>query len=852
MTTEQHDPIGSSLSGGRYEVTAKLGEGGMGAVYRAKDHNLSADVVIKLPHRSMVTDAEFSRRFRDEVRSLVRLSHPHIVKVTDVGDWTGVPFAVLQFLPGGSLEDRQSAWRGPAALAALGSWLGPVGGALDYVHSQGMVHRDVKPGNILFDSQGHAFLGDFGVVKVLAAAVDGRSAQTAMTGTGMVLGTPHYMAPELIMGDPFDGRVDQYALAVTAYELLCGRRPFEHDVVTRVLMMQTRDTPPSPAALCPGMSARLEEVLLRSLAKDPKDRYASCAAFAAAVVEATGSGRGAQAGRARLKCGSCGQTLTVSVEALAKLSRSGRTEPCPRCKSPLDLTAGTAVVLPPSPSGEMARGDTAVLEVGGGTGELKTQQAARGTPSSGSETVVIGGLRSSNATVPDRESFTLKINAEPQPAPMAMATAANATTATKPPWVPIGLAAAAVALIGGLAVFWATASRNPAVQESPALGGSVASTGAAELEPPRLKSRLLVARNDGPSASRRPKVVREPFDPQPDPTPTPSPSTESRANRFSRTAGQGAAPGLSLLTGSSSGNSTAAEKADSLGLGISGRTSSRAVGKTPGDLTRTGSDRTPPAHEAPAASAEQEPVPDDEKPSLRNVPLAKLLASPESYGGRLVTLEQVYCIGKAPWRMPDGSLRVELVESKMEIKATNAKILLGTRRFVLRLDSRLADRLISLGKMIGYSDRPPTTPNWIMQPSNLTVKVDDLASPGQEAPAKIVRLEMFEGFDNQIRGTAKKIYVVRFRTQTLTAAGATSDFGNPDEWKKVPKLGSAYNDFQSVFSSIQKRKSQMKWDQVNAQMNQMIAAGMRQSAAEQSAIQSRARQLSTTPANFIP
>ncbi len=218
MTTTPDNPVGTSLSGGRYVLTAKLGEGGMGVVYRAKDRNIDADVVIKLPHRAMVADAQISRRFREEWRALVRLSHPHIVKVTDVGEWDGIPFVVLQYLAGGSLEDRMAAWRGPIALATLGSWLGPIGAALDYVHSQKLVHRDVKPANILFDGQGHPFLGDFGVVKVLAAAADDRTGAASMTGAGMVLGTPYYMAPELIMGDPFDGRVDQYALVVTLYE----------------------------------------------------------------------------------------------------------------------------------------------------------------------------------------------------------------------------------------------------------------------------------------------------------------------------------------------------------------------------------------------------------------------------------------------------------------------------------------------------------------------------------------------------------------------------------------------------------------------------------------------------------
>src|SRR4029077_14850122 len=143
----------------------------------------------------------------------------HIVKVSDVGEWEGTPFAVMQFLPGGSLEDRRPIGPGghpfPCEPSEVLRWLAEVAEALDYVHAQGYVHRDVKPGNILFDANGHAFLSDFGVAKVLASAADTRASHTAMTGAGMVLGTPEYMAPELIMGEPFDGRVDQYALAVT-------------------------------------------------------------------------------------------------------------------------------------------------------------------------------------------------------------------------------------------------------------------------------------------------------------------------------------------------------------------------------------------------------------------------------------------------------------------------------------------------------------------------------------------------------------------------------------------------------------------------------------------------------------
>src|SRR4051794_20444381 len=375
----------------------------MGTVYRAWDSNLGTDVVIKLPHPAMAADPTFSRRFREEVRSLVRLSHPHIVKVTDVGDWDGVPFAVLQYLSGGSLESRQPIWRGPAALAVVGSWLGTVAAAIDYVHSQKLVHRDVKPANILFDAHGHAYLGDFGVVKVLAAAADDvASPRAAVTGTGVVLGTPYYMAPELIMGDHFDGRVDQYALAITAYELLCGRRPFEHEVTTRILMMHAQDPPPSPSSLSPWIPPQLEQALLKGLAKDPAGRFASCAAFAAAVVEASAHVEGGQAGRVPIRCGTCGQTMSVSTEAFVKLSRPGRTSPCPKCKGPLDLAAGTATVVLPDrpPSGERTHAAVPALGSLDRTVTMAASKPGAATPSPGASNVPMGGGRAATVAEP--------------------------------------------------------------------------------------------------------------------------------------------------------------------------------------------------------------------------------------------------------------------------------------------------------------------------------------------------------------------------------------------------------------------------------------------------------------------
>ena len=260
VTIGSHDWEGLTLAGGRYRITAKLGEGGMGFVYRALDQNIDADVVIKVPRQAMMDDPEFAGRFTREIRSLVKLSHPHIVKVTDVGTCEGTPFAVMQYLPGGSLEDQRPAGPDGQVLPCdprnVSRWLIAVAEALDYIHGQGYVHRDVKPGNILFDALGHAFLSDFGVAKVLASSDRTRAAsQTAMTGAGMVLGTPEYMAPELIMGEPFDGRVDQYALAITVYEMLCGRRPFEDETKTKVLVLHTSKAPPPLTRVVPG-SAR--------------------------------------------------------------------------------------------------------------------------------------------------------------------------------------------------------------------------------------------------------------------------------------------------------------------------------------------------------------------------------------------------------------------------------------------------------------------------------------------------------------------------------------------------------------------------------------------------------------------
>jgi serine/threonine protein kinase len=367
MTITSQEWSGLTLAGGRYRVIAKLGEGGMGFVYRALDQNIDADVVIKVPRQAMMDDPEFAGRFTREIRSLVKLSHPHIVKVTDVGNYEGIPFAVMQYLAGGSLEDQRPVGPGGQVLPCdprnICRWLIAVAEALDYIHTQGYVHRDVKPGNILFDTHGHAFLSDFGVAKVLASAKNPAPSQTAMTGAGMVLGTPEYMAPELIMGDQFDGRVDQYALAITVYELLCGRRPFEDETKTKVLVLHTSQTPSPLTAWCKTLPVRLSQAVLKGLAKDPSQRYADCAALAKAVAAAAENAV-VQDERIRLKCPSCGKTGSIPVSDLARLKAGGGRATCLACRSPIDI--GSAIQVAPGPT---AGGTMKFALAPGGSGE---------------------------------------------------------------------------------------------------------------------------------------------------------------------------------------------------------------------------------------------------------------------------------------------------------------------------------------------------------------------------------------------------------------------------------------------------------------------------------------------------
>lgn len=272
------DLTGQTLLG-VFRVDRLLAKGGMGSLYLAEDTNLGRAVVVKVPHPRFLGEPGFRARFRREVDELVRLEHPHVVRILARGEWEEIPFFVLQYLGGGTLEERvreAPAKRLPAEEVL--PLLTAMGETLDFVHSRGTVHRDVKPANVLFDESGHVFLSDFGVAKVLEA--DG-----GITGTGIGIGSPLFMAPEQARGRDVGPAADQYSLAATFHYALTGEPPFGGDTPLVIVAAKCREDPPDVREDAPDVPAGAAAALTRALAREPGERFESCAAFAAAFRE---------------------------------------------------------------------------------------------------------------------------------------------------------------------------------------------------------------------------------------------------------------------------------------------------------------------------------------------------------------------------------------------------------------------------------------------------------------------------------------------------------------------------------------------------------------------------------------
>lgn len=257
----------------RYQRLERIAAGGMSDVFRATDTHLARTVAVKLLAGRFCADVEAQRRFVREGRAAARLSgEPHTITVYDVGEWAGRPYIVMEYLPGGSLADLLRADEGVSAEQAL-RWVADAGQALDYAHARGVIHRDVKPGNLLVDADGAVVVADYGIAT--AVGLD------AVTLTGTVLGTAGYLAPEQAQGRPATAASDRYGLAVVAYELLAGSRPFNGTSIAAGALAQLHDPLPPASGRNPQLPDTVDRVFERALAVDPASRFSSCGAFAA-------------------------------------------------------------------------------------------------------------------------------------------------------------------------------------------------------------------------------------------------------------------------------------------------------------------------------------------------------------------------------------------------------------------------------------------------------------------------------------------------------------------------------------------------------------------------------------------
>ena len=253
---------------GRYEIEREIGRGGMAIVYKAFDPRLERTVAIKLIRNTAFSAEAFGHireRFEREAKALARLDHPNIVKVHDFGEHAGAPYLVMDYLEGATLKDVRKPLRVETAVRLIR----PVAEALDYVHRNGLLHRDVKPSNIIITKEERVILTDFGIAKWMEDEGD----LYTLTGTGIGIGTPEYMAPEQGRGKRIDERSDMYSLTIVFYELITGKKPYGGDTPLDVLMNQVSEPIPDPRAVVPEISESVKRFLDRAMAKKPEARY---------------------------------------------------------------------------------------------------------------------------------------------------------------------------------------------------------------------------------------------------------------------------------------------------------------------------------------------------------------------------------------------------------------------------------------------------------------------------------------------------------------------------------------------------------------------------------------------------
>ncbi len=328
--------IAAGTTLGRYQILEPLGQGGMASVYKAYLPSLERTVALKVMRAGFAEDPDFLERFRREAKAIAKFAHPNIVQVFDFDEVDGRYFMAMEFLEGGTLKDLL------VKLAGEGQRLPSrevvrivteVAAALSYAHSFGVIHRDVKPANVMLTRDGRCVVTDFGIAKVLTA--------TQQTQAGVGMGTPEYMSPEQGQGAKIDQRADIYSLAVMAYEMLVGRVPFSADTPMAIVIAHMRDPIPLPSALQGDVGAAAEKVLLKALAKAAADRYETAKQFADALSAAIAEDeRGGTMATMVVRGADEAATMVVSVASAAG--------PAPAAAAASALAPSAAVAAAPA------------------------------------------------------------------------------------------------------------------------------------------------------------------------------------------------------------------------------------------------------------------------------------------------------------------------------------------------------------------------------------------------------------------------------------------------------------------------------------------------------------------------
>ncbi len=316
---------------GKYQIHSPLGQGGMAAVYKAFQPGMDRYVALKILPRQYASDPEFIGRFEQEAKVIAKLQHPHILPIHDFGQADGYTYLVMPLVETGTLADLLKGWA--LAPGKIRTIISQIGDALDYAHSQGLIHRDVKPSNILIDQRGNCLLTDFGIAKM----VEGTKHFTA---TGGILGTPTYMSPEQGMGEKLSRTSDIYSLGVVLYEMATGKVPFDAETPLAVVIKHMNDPLPLPSRLKPDISRTLETVIMKALAKAPADRFPTAAdlvrAVRTAIPESIGEAAEAQVSTVPRK----------ELAAVEELARAEHAEPKPVEAPPAAAEPALAAVEP--------------------------------------------------------------------------------------------------------------------------------------------------------------------------------------------------------------------------------------------------------------------------------------------------------------------------------------------------------------------------------------------------------------------------------------------------------------------------------------------------------------------------